>query len=527
MSPNPEIYPANQVEQWLFARGFERGNPFKTTNADEEQAYLAESLFVTVPDYDRIRGNETVLVFAPRGGGKSSLRVRLAAIALPQDISSTVLGVECTDFSWLVNQYRTRGQLVEEDYETFLLRQAAKTLLACFLHPQIAVLTIDAKEDLNQREQRAKEVKPVVRTQIAAFLRRYNPSLLAPQKLYKYISRLFGQFNGKWVDFRAAAEKQELKRYLTKTNLDSDLHMAWLLADLCDETVPASDQFRSVIDAFKELVQLGASIKIKQVHFLIDRLDEMQLFANDYEAQANILEPLLAYLNLMELPGVAFKFFVARELYQVLRERPSVRRDRLLNKAVQIQWDQALLKRMLNERLRFFSNDEISSLATLCSQEGTRIEEEMLKLATGSPRRLLTAGQLLVQGHVSSGKAEELLNLDDWQKAREQLMTLMPPTMGLDLENGGVSIGGKQIKLTKNEIKILETLSANNGYCDRETFASEIWGSGEGVANDAAIDQAVKRLRKKLNDDSQQPVYLQTVRGKDRGFRLQNYEMSG
>lgn len=525
MTLSPENYPANQVEEWLHAHGFERDNPFKTTNADEERAYLAESLFVTVPEYDRIRGDQTVLVFAPRGSGKSTLRVRLAAISLPQDASSKTLAVECTDFSWLVNRHRTFGQVTEEDYEIFLLKQAAKSLLELFLPLPLTHPPIDAEQDFHRREQMAKDVAANIRPQISAFLRRSLPSLLSPPELFKYMVRLSSNFNGKWLDFQGAAEEKKLKNYLARTNLNPKLEVARLLADLCDDEISNDDQYRSVIDAFEELVQIAQAVGIEQVHFLIDRLDEMQLFANDYEAQANILEPLLAYLNLMELPGIAFKFFVARELYQVLRERPSIRRDRLLNKAVQIQWDPELLKQVLNERLLFFSHDEISSLAPLCSQDGTPIEEEMLKLATGSPRRLLTAGQLLVQVHVSSDRADELLNLEDWQKAREQLMTLMPPIMVLHLENGEVAIGSKQIKLTKTEIKILETLSDNDGYCDRETFASEIWGTKEGVTNEA-VDQAVNRLRHKLDDDGQQPVYLQTIRGKNRGFRLQNYELS-
>lgn len=55
------------MEKWLYARGFERGNPFRTINAEQEQAYLAESIFVPVPDYDSIRGDQTMLVL-PRVG---------------------------------------------------------------------------------------------------------------------------------------------------------------------------------------------------------------------------------------------------------------------------------------------------------------------------------------------------------------------------------------------------------------------------------------------------------------------------
>lgn len=137
---------------------------------------------------------------------------------------------------------------------------------------------------------------------------------------------------------------------------------------------------------------------------------------------------------------------------------------------------------------------------------------------------MLTAGQLLIQAHVASDKEEELLNLEDWQKAREHLLALMPPLLILRIEDGLVEVGGEQIKLTKTEIKILSTLAADNGYADRETIAIEGWGSARGVS-DEAIAQAITRLRTKLQDNGKEPIYLQTVRGKETGFRLQNYEL--
>lgn len=82
---------------------------------------------------------------------------------------------------------------------------------------------------------------------------------------------------------------------------------------------------------------------------------------------------------------MAFKFFVAHELYRVLRERQTIRRDRLLNKATKIVWTTDLIDQLFSERLLFFSNDEVSSLVGLCDQDGEFIEAEMKKLAAGSP----------------------------------------------------------------------------------------------------------------------------------------------
>ncbi|MCZ7672539.1 MAG: hypothetical protein M5U34_38115 [Chloroflexi bacterium] len=50
-------------------------------------------------------------------------------------------------------------------------------------------------------------------------------------------------------------------------------------------------------------------LNITQMQFLIDRVDEVQPLAGSGEAQVDFLSPLLTFLNLLELPGLAFKFF--------------------------------------------------------------------------------------------------------------------------------------------------------------------------------------------------------------------------
>lgn len=511
-----QSYPANAAERWLYSLGFERGNPFKTTNADEERSYLAETLFVPVPHYDRIRGPQTVLVFAPRGGGKSSLRVRLAAIALPEKADASTLAVECTDFEPLLPQFEQQQRVTEADFAALLLGQAAATLLDAFTKAT----------DQAVRQERAAAVPPEVRVVWALFVRQYAPHLLQATQVLPLLRQFIPDFLGEWADFQTAVTHQTVRRHLQNQQTPASAHVAWLLADLCDAPAEDSVARLSTLAAFRQLISLCQLLHIEQIDFLIDRLDEMQLFANDYEAQASLLEPLLAYLNLMELPGVAFKFFVAQELYQVLLERPSVRRDRLLNKAIKIVWEPELLKNLLNERLLFFSDEAINSLVLLCQQGGEQIEEEMLSLAMGSPRRLLTAGQLLCQAHAASTQPGALLTRADWETARQQLLQLMPPLLGIRLEEGQVQMGSQQIKLTKTEQRIVETLTAQGGYCDRETFTQEVWGTSDGVTNEA-VDQAVNRLRQKLDDNGTQPIYLQTVRGKQRGFRLKNYELLG
>jgi two-component system phosphate regulon response regulator OmpR len=82
------------------------------------------------------------------------------------------------------------------------------------------------------------------------------------------------------------------------------------------------------------------------------------------------------------------------------------------------------------------------------------------------------------------------------------------------LERGELRNGGEAVRLTEREREILRLLCANAGASvSREAL------SGSGVAaQERTIDVQINRLRRKIEDDPANPVYLQTARGA--GYRL-------
>lgn len=75
--------------------------------------------------------------------------------------------------------------------------------------------------------------------------------------------------------------------------------------------------------------------------------------------------------------------------------------------------------------------------------------------------------------------------------------------------------------LTSSELKLLKFLLENlDKIIEREEIIKYVWSdvkSTEGVT-DQALDQLIFRLRKKIEDDPNNPMHLQTVKG--RGFRF-------
>jgi two-component system, OmpR family, phosphate regulon response regulator OmpR len=73
---------------------------------------------------------------------------------------------------------------------------------------------------------------------------------------------------------------------------------------------------------------------------------------------------------------------------------------------------------------------------------------------------------------------------------------------------------GMLVRLTDAERRMMEVFAARPG----DTFSREELARKLGVAADRSIDVQITRLRRKLEDDAGEPVYLKTMRGQ--GYRL-------
>ena len=72
---------------------------------------------------------------------------------------------------------------------------------------------------------------------------------------------------------------------------------------------------------------------------------------------------------------------------------------------------------------------------------------------------------------------------------------------------------GRVVPLTAAEFKILKLLASHPGRVySRERLLEEVAGE-EAVSGWRAVDVHIKHLREKLNDDSKNPRFIETVRG--------------
>lgn len=506
--------------------GFFR-NPFGTIEADRERDLLPE-FFVEVEGYDRIKGEESIIVFAPQGGGKSALRIALSANAAPVTVGAAVLAVEYTDFDRLIDHYQSGRPLSINDFIPELLRSGTTTLLNALCDDPDHLLPFHrSADDRLIQSQRAKALTPPHRSYLAKILRQNQ--LLDAHSLYRRLQALDSDFVApEWLRFVNAVTDRQLGQLLENTPL-SRHPVARLLADLNDYPDTPPTPLTSPIEHMRTLVRLARSAGFHSVIFLVDRLDERQETADRPDVQADILEPLLSHLGVLETPGLAFKFFLSRDTREVLLRRPTIRRDRLTDLAVTVSWDRNRLKQLLDNRLFTYSDGSWQDIVQLCRDVkvpgsnrllGEWIETEMLRASYGSPRRLLLAGQLLFQSHCELDPQMGPIGKEAWDQAKQQLDQRLPPILRISERRALAYTGDVEKTLTHIEHSLLLSLAGSGGQSSRNLLGERVWG---GMTSDQAIDQTVSRLRAKLGDNAIQPVYLVTVHGV--GYRLKNYEL--
>ena len=87
-------------------------------------------------------------------------------------------------------------------------------------------------------------------------------------------------------------------------------------------------------------------------------------------------------------------------------------------------------------------------------------------------------------------------------------------------DEGKVTIGGKDVPLTKTEFRLLCELAHDpNGVFSREVLLDKVWGHGY-FGDGRLVDVHIRRLRMKVEVDPAEPTHVVTVRGL--GYRLQS-----
>ncbi|HEY1014809.1 MAG TPA: hypothetical protein VGE07_19010, partial [Herpetosiphonaceae bacterium] len=278
------------IDEFLRAWQLE-GNPFATTNAEQEQQTLP-SFFVRVKWFEHLVGKttepESFILFAPRGHGKTSHRIEVARLAR-QRRDNPALVVVFTDFDMLLEA--GAAQITLQHYRDVICKRTIEALA----------------DELGQRPD------------FELALRRDR--LLAA----KFDALLF-----KFSVLRAYAQG------ITKGAVEA-------LLESYNQTQLSTKEW------LRELAALARQAGFACVYFLIDGVDEWPQTRTNPLAAVALLKPLLDSIGVLQECGFAFKFFLPLDLEPLLLQEHVGRFDRM--RIEHLEWTPAELATMLAQRL--------------------------------------------------------------------------------------------------------------------------------------------------------------------------------
>jgi DNA-binding response OmpR family regulator len=90
----------------------------------------------------------------------------------------------------------------------------------------------------------------------------------------------------------------------------------------------------------------------------------------------------------------------------------------------------------------------------------------------------------------------------------------------IDLSTRDVTVGGDKVDMTAKEFDLLVFLAGSpRQVFSREQLLQQVWGSSSEWQSDATVTEHVRRLRRKIEDDPDDPRWVTTVRGV--GYRFE------
>jgi DNA-binding response OmpR family regulator len=90
----------------------------------------------------------------------------------------------------------------------------------------------------------------------------------------------------------------------------------------------------------------------------------------------------------------------------------------------------------------------------------------------------------------------------------------------IDLTTREVAVAGEKTEMTAMEFDLLVHLARSpRQVFSREQLLQEVWGSSSQWQSDATVTEHVRRLRRKIEEDPDNPRWITTVRGV--GYRFE------
>lgn len=169
--------------------------------------------------------------------------------------------------------------------------------------------------------------------------------------------------------------------------------------------------FGDPLYTFSKIVELARVFGFSGVLVHVDKVDETEWTANNIQDAARLIYPMLANIQLHEIDGLTWAFFLWDKVSEGLTNENGfpIRWDKIPNG--EVNWSEKYLRELIEKRLYFFSNGAHSSLQCICEEE-FHIDEflpKIFQLAEYSPRSLITLLDVAISQHIQANQGQHSL----------------------------------------------------------------------------------------------------------------------
>jgi len=401
------------------------GNPFEHYTAETEPNIAS---YAVRPPYletisNRACGLSSFILLGDRGAGKSATRITVYSEIwkLCAENKKGPLALNMTDFSLLLEDFG-KGKLSDKD----IVRSTA-----FFVVEQVLIWLSSLEED--DRAVYIDGLDKDERTLVFALIKGFY---LPVNDMDRSVStgEALRLLNSAWMTKSAVWVSQRWdalsKIVASAINAFSKKEMG----DSVDISVPAEMLLESLVGenpnaaraVLNKLVEFVKAFGFTGVCVLVDKVDETPATSSSAEATARLIYPLLSHIQLLEVSGFSWLFFLWSNVQSHFNEKYPVRLDKIAH--ANITWDANSLRTMIDARLRFYSKNHISFADIFI--DGTDADvvfQQLVRISVKSPRELIKLMDIIFREHDAKGSDapdlidQESLTIGQDKYARETI----------------------------------------------------------------------------------------------------------
>lgn len=373
-------------------------NPFEHYTAETEPNI---SDYAVRPPYlaaiiERSLALNSFTLFGERGAGKSATRITVFNALWggePDRNGRRPLAVNVTDFSQIIESFQ-KGSLTDRQLVSLVAFHTLEKLL-------VWLSSLDEEERNKSIGSLDRQNKSLAIAMLEAFYLNV-PAMdrdVSTKDALKLLNSAWTTKSQVWANARWDALSKIIATALgalskKQLNEDADITEATesILRSLKSEsgTVP-----RAILS---KLVDLSSAFGFSGVCILVDKVDETAATANSAEATARLVYPIFNHIQLMEVEGFSWIFFLWGNVKDHFSGKMPVRLDKIAH--ANITWSDGGLREMIEARVRFFSDQRLGFPELFDEAiDADKIFEQLAHVAMRSPRELIKIMDIIIREH--------------------------------------------------------------------------------------------------------------------------------